>query len=175
MIIKIAKQFSATLVGVFAEKWAFFTVLFVCSLVAFSFINGRHREKERILREQGVQEQILKDEKEAKAEALRRNAEKPDRSPDSSVGVAPTVRRVPSVLQNRPTREMAEQHPGEALRVLEAAKRKGRRETARIRDPRRGEETPRMGTSKRRTQEKVSGKCGQTNSLCRCSSRLWRC
>ncbi|MXZ00195.1 hypothetical protein F4Y93_05930 [Candidatus Poribacteria bacterium] len=116
MIIKFAKDCWS----VFAQHWKFFTVLSLC-IMLFTFINGRHRAKERrLLREQRVHEQILEDRAEAKAEAVRRNAEKS--GTDTSVGVAPIVRPVPPVLQNRPTREMAEQNPGEALSVLEAAK-----------------------------------------------------
>jgi hypothetical protein len=115
MIIKYAKDCRSA----FAQHWKFFTVLSLCSLVLFSFINGRHRAKERISRNMRVHEQVLKDRAEARAEALRRNAEKS--APDPSVRVAPTVPR------NRPTREMAEQHSGEGPSVevmdgLEAAK-----------------------------------------------------
>ena len=118
MIIKFAKQWSATLDGVVAEHWKFFTVLFLCGLVSFSFINGRHRAKERSLLEREIRMQRTEDEKAARAEALRRNAEKS--APDPSVRVAPRVPR------NRPTREMAEQHPGDGPSVevmdgLEAA------------------------------------------------------
>ena len=118
MIIKYVKDCRSA----FAQHWKFFTIFFLCSFIFFSFINERHRTKERSLREREIRLQGTKDREAARAEAERRIAEKPDRSPDPSVRVAPTVRPVRPVLQNRPTREMAEQHPGEALSVLEAAK-----------------------------------------------------
>lgn len=118
MIIKFAKDCWS----VFLQHWKFFTVISLCGLVLSSFVNERYRTKERSLRELEIRLQGTKDREEARAEAERRIAEKPDRSPDPSVRVAPTVRPVRPVLQNRPTREMAEQNPGEALSVLEAAK-----------------------------------------------------
>ena len=106
MIIKYAKDCRS----VFAQHWKFFTVLSLCSVVLFSFINGRHRAKERILREQAIREQGIKDREEARAEAERRIAEKSDRSPDPRFRVPPTD---PS---NRPTPE-TEQQPGEGPSV----------------------------------------------------------
>ena len=115
MIIKFAKDCWSVL---FKDWKSVSTLWLVLFIPTFLFFYGRHQAKEDILRERRVREQILEDRKEAKAEARRRIAEKSDRSPDPSVRVAPTVR---PVLQNRPTREMAEQQPGEALSVLEAA------------------------------------------------------
>ena len=118
MIIKYVKDCRSA----FFQHWKFFTVLSLC-IMLFTFINGRHQAgKERSLREHAIREQSIKNREEARAEAERRIAEKSDRSPDPSVRVAPTVRPVRPVLQNRPTREMAEENPGEALSVLEAAK-----------------------------------------------------
>ena len=94
----------------FSKRWTITWILWLALFIpTFLFFHGRHQAKERISRNMRVHEQILEDRAEAKAEALRRIAEKSDRSPDPSVRVAPTVR-----LQ-RPTREMAEQHPGEGL------------------------------------------------------------
>lgn len=117
MIIKYVKDCRSA----FAQHWQVYTIFFLCGFILFSFINERHRTKERSLREQRVRLQGTKDRAEARAEAQRRIAEKSDRSPDPSVRVASTVRPVPPVYQNRPTREMAEQNSGEALSVLEAA------------------------------------------------------
>ena len=121
MIIKLAKKWSATVVAVFVAEWKLFTLLFVCTFILTSLWIGYDAREERILREQTIRDQSIKNREEARAEAERRIAGKPDRSPDPSVRVAPTVRPVRPVLQNRPTREMAEENPGEALSVLEAA------------------------------------------------------
>ncbi|MYB96736.1 hypothetical protein F4054_13285 [Candidatus Poribacteria bacterium] len=126
MIIKFAKKWSAIVVGVFAEQWKFFAVFSVCSLIlSFFFVSyflSYDARRKDSIREREIRLQRTKDREAARAEAVRRNAEKSDRSPDPSVRVAPTVRPVRPVLQNRPTREMAEENPGEALSVLEAAK-----------------------------------------------------
>ena len=117
MIIKYVKDCRSA----FAQHWQVYTIFFLCGFILFSFINERHRTKERSLREREIREQSIKNREEARAEAERRIAEKSDRSPAPSVRVAPTDRPVRPVLQNRPTREMAEENPGEALSVLEAA------------------------------------------------------
>lgn len=94
----------------FSKAWTIGALIWLALFIpTFAFFHGRNLSKERVKRSMQVHEQVLKDRAEAKAEALRRNAEKSDHSPDPSVGVVPPVR-----LQ-RPTREMAEQHPGEGL------------------------------------------------------------
>lgn len=116
MIIKYAKDCGSA----FAQHWKFFTLLAVfCFIGSFMWVRHDARRKDSI-REQQVRLQGTKDRAEARAEALRRIAEKSDRSPDRRFRVAPTAPR------NRPTREMAEQHSGEGPSVkvmdgLEAA------------------------------------------------------
>ena len=106
MIIKFAKKWSATVVGVFAEQWKFFTFLFVfCSILSFLWVSYDAKKEDRI-REREIREQSIKNREEARAEAQRRIAEKSDRSPGPRFRVAPTD---PS---NRPTPE-TEQQPGE--------------------------------------------------------------
>ena len=92
----------------FSKAWTIGALIWLALFVpTFAFFHGRHQAKERTLRERKVQRESFEAQEEAKAEALRRNAEKSDHSRD------PSVRVVPPVRLQRPTREMAEQHPGE--------------------------------------------------------------
>ena len=98
----------------FSKAWTIGALIWLALFIpTFAFFHGRNLSKERVKRSMQVHEQVLKDRAEAKAEALRRNAEKSDHSPDPNVRVAPTF--PPTFPRNRPTREMAEQHPGEGL------------------------------------------------------------
>ena len=116
MIIKFAKDCWSVF-----TNWKLFTLLFVIGFIGSFLWSSYDARREDRIREREIREQSIKDREEARAEAERRIAEKSDRSPSPSVRVAPRVRPVRRVLQNRPTREMAEQQPGEALSVLEAA------------------------------------------------------
>lgn len=90
MIIKSAKKWLATVVSVCAAEWKFFTLLLIVSfIVSFLWIRHDAREK-RIRRDLRIHEQILEDEREAKAEAQHRNAEKTALAP-----TAPLIRPTP--------------------------------------------------------------------------------
>lgn len=114
MIIKYVKDCRSA----FLQHWKFFMVLSLCSFIVSLFWMRYDSGREDSIREREIREKSIKNREAARSEAERRIAGNPDRSPDPSVRVTPTVR---PVLQNRPTREMAEQPPGEALSVLEAA------------------------------------------------------
>ena len=93
----------------FSKRWTLTWLIWIVLFIpTFAFFHERRQATERRSRNLQVHEQILKDREEARAEALRRNAEKS--APDPSVRVASTD------LSNRPTPE-TEQQPGEGPSV----------------------------------------------------------
>lgn len=130
----------------FSKRWIFTWLLWLALFIpTFAFFYGRHEAREEKHREMKIQYESLRDEKEARAEAERRNAEKTalaptpenETEPQPGVGMTLEVKDGVEVVTSGPLKGMTLEEAKEAeykrrAETLEAAKK--RRQWERRRD-----------------------------------------